>query len=309
MCPSSGQWRAASAALAAAAVVLAGVAVGAAAATTTDVAVAPASDSLEPGEETVVEVVVEDADGGVGAVNATVTLSDPAVATVENVTLHGDPGLSTVTERADGVEVSAALADTDDSGRVTVATVVVRAERSGETAVEVNVRALGDEDGAKYAVGSVDRPTLSVAGSDSGGDGGGQPDETGVGSQQTDADGGDSGSDTGGDAKGADGTDESGDDAAESDDSRDGSADPDGADSTTNAGPDDSDDSAGQPEDGADRAGGTDEQPSGPADRNPVDDGTGGAAGGWPLPVESVLVAGAVVGVGAAGGFVLYRFG
>ena len=43
-----------------------------------------------------------------------------------------------------------------------------------------------------------------------------------------------------------------------------------------------------------------------PADDSPGD-GTGGAAGGLPLPVDAVLAASAVVVGGAAGGFVLYR--
>lgn len=134
----------------------------AAAAGTTDIGVATERDALAPGDTTTVEVVVEDADGGVGALNATVTLSNPDTASVENVTIHGDPGLERVTERADGVELSAALADTDDAGSVTVATVVLRAERAGQTSVDVDVRALGDEDGAAYSVGHVDRPTIAV---------------------------------------------------------------------------------------------------------------------------------------------------
>ncbi|MDZ5812793.1 hypothetical protein U4E84_15720 [Halorubrum sp. AD140] len=134
----------------------------AAAAGTTDIGVAAERDTLESGETTTVDVVVADADGGVGALNATVTLSNPDVASVESASIHGDPGLERVTERADGVRLSAALADTDDVGSVTVATVVLRAEGPGQTSVDADVRALGDEDGETYTVGDVDRPAITV---------------------------------------------------------------------------------------------------------------------------------------------------
>jgi hypothetical protein len=134
----------------------------AAAAGTTDIGVTAERDALTSGETTTVEVVVEDADGGVGALNATVTLSNPDIASVENVTIHGDPRLERITERDDGVGLSAALADTDDVGSVTVATVVLRAEQPGQTSVDLDVRALGDEDGAAYSVGNIDRPTITV---------------------------------------------------------------------------------------------------------------------------------------------------
>ncbi|WP_336023211.1 hypothetical protein [Halobellus salinisoli] len=143
-------------------VILAGAVSVAAAADTTDLGVSPEADTLDSGATTEVDVIVENADDGVGAINATVTLSNPDVASIEDVTIHGDPGLDNVTERDDGVDVSAALVDTDDTGRVTVLTLVVRGESAGETAIDVNMRALGDEDGAAYTVADAERPTLTV---------------------------------------------------------------------------------------------------------------------------------------------------
>jgi hypothetical protein len=134
----------------------------AAAAGTTDIGVSPDADTLEAGENTAVQVIVESADGGVGAINATVTFSNPDVASVETATIHGDPGLESVTERDDGVTVSAALADTDDTGAVTIVTLVVRGESPGTTGIDIDVRALGDEDGTAYDVAEIERPTLSV---------------------------------------------------------------------------------------------------------------------------------------------------
>ncbi|WP_049984765.1 hypothetical protein [Halobellus rufus] len=162
------------AACALALVVLLAAAVGvAAAADTTDLGVAPHTDNVAPGDTTEVDVVVESADGGVGAINASVTLSDPEVATVADVTIHGDPRLENVTDHDDGVEISAALADTEDTGRVTILTLVLRGEASGQTAIDVNARALGDEGGNAYTVAGIERPTVTVAdGSDgSGSDG------------------------------------------------------------------------------------------------------------------------------------------
>ncbi|MFC6873724.1 hypothetical protein [Halobellus marinus] len=135
---------------------------GAAAAGTTDIGVVADRDALAPGEATTVEVVVVDADGGVGALNATVSLSNPDVASVESVTLHGNPDLKRITDRADGVGLSAVLADTEDVGHVIVATVVLRGEEPGRTSVDVDLSVLGDEDGTAYSVGTVDRPTIAV---------------------------------------------------------------------------------------------------------------------------------------------------
>jgi hypothetical protein len=168
------------------AVVLGAVSGVAAAAGTTSVGVSAEATDVAAGETTAVDIVVEDADGGVGAVEATLTLSDPAVASVADVTFHGDPGLTDVSERDDGVELSAALADTADTGRVTVATVVLSADGAGETAVDVDVESLGDEDGTAYTVDSVDRPTITVAADGSGSDGSGS---SGAGGSQADATG------------------------------------------------------------------------------------------------------------------------
>ncbi|WP_144900801.1 hypothetical protein [Halobellus captivus] len=143
----------------------------AAAADTTDIAVAPAADGIQSGETTTVDVIVENADGGVGALNASITLSNPDAATIEEVTIHGDPSLENVSERPDGVDVSAALADTADTGEVTIVTVVLRGGSPGETAIDVNTRVLGDEDGSAYTVADTERPTLSVIAADGSGSG------------------------------------------------------------------------------------------------------------------------------------------
>mgnify|MGYP002762496500 FL=1 len=144
----------------------------AAAAGTTDVGVTAARAQLPSGETTTVDVVVETAAGGVGALNATVALSNPDVASVERATLHGDPGLERTVDRDDGVGLSAALADTDDEGSVVVATVVLRGENPGRTELDVTINALGDEDGRSYTVGTVEQPTLTVVGDAAAGSGG-----------------------------------------------------------------------------------------------------------------------------------------
>lgn len=212
------------AAVAALVVLLAAAAGVAAAAGSTEIGVSPATDTLTAGETTQVDVVVESADGGVGALNATVTLSNPGVASIEDVELHGNPSLNKVTDRPDGVAISAALADTDDTGSVTVATVVVRGEHAGSTDIRVNVRALGDEDGAAYSVSATERPSLTVTEDEQS-----SPDAGNA--APNDAGGADSGD---GDSDGADGSDAGDGDSPETDD-------PDDA-ADTSENPNDSDD-------------------------------------------------------------------
>lgn len=69
-------------------VAAAGVAVG-----DVDISIRPAEADVPAGEERTFELVVEGADEGVGAYGLTVQISDDDAATLENLTLTGDPGL------------------------------------------------------------------------------------------------------------------------------------------------------------------------------------------------------------------------
>jgi hypothetical protein len=109
-------------------------------------------DRASVSETVTVDVVVTAADGGVGAQDLTVELSDPTVASITGAEASGDPGLETVEVADDGssVRVRAALMNTSDSGTVTLATVTVRGESAGETRLSPSVNELGDESGVAY---------------------------------------------------------------------------------------------------------------------------------------------------------------
>jgi hypothetical protein len=131
-----------------------GAATGDASATT--VQLDASTDRVAVSETTTVRVVVDDVDGGVGAYDLVVGLSDPSVATITDVRLVGDPGLQTVNVSSNGsrARLNAALLDTDDAGTVTIATVTLSGVAPGTTDVSLSVSALGAEDGSRYPVES-----------------------------------------------------------------------------------------------------------------------------------------------------------
>ncbi|EJN58504.1 PKD domain-containing protein [Halogranum rubrum] len=132
----------------------------------TSVTLNPANEEIEENDETAFDVVVQNANGGVGAYDFTVTVDDPNVAAITDVQLQGSPSSQTsdVTIADDGssVDVVAALADTDDTGAVTIATITVEGERDGETDLSLDVEAVGTEAGASYTVTEATGATLTV---------------------------------------------------------------------------------------------------------------------------------------------------
>ncbi|MFC6939162.1 hypothetical protein ACFQE8_04190 [Salinirubellus sp. GCM10025818] len=134
------------------------------------VAVQPAEQSVEAGETTTYEVVLENANGGVGAYGLTVSLDDASVGTITGVDLGGDPpsSFSDVSISSDGssAEIDAVAADTADSGPVTVATVTVEGVAAGTTGLSVDVSSVGTESGFDYAITSVSGANLTVGTSD-----------------------------------------------------------------------------------------------------------------------------------------------
>jgi len=141
------------------------VAVPASAAGTTAVSLSPSAASVDESNTTTFDVVVENADGGVGAHNFTVSV-DPSVAEITDIQLAGNPSLSDVSFASDNSSVTSAssLADTADTGAVTIATVTVEGTASGTTGVDLTVNALGNESGNDYTVSSVNDATLTVKG-------------------------------------------------------------------------------------------------------------------------------------------------
>jgi hypothetical protein len=212
------------------------------AAGTTTVSIAPSSPSVDVGETETVEIVVENADGGVGAAEVAVAVDDPSVVTITDVSVVGS-AITDIEVAGDGSSADLEYfgADTADTGAVPIVEVTVEGQADGATGLSL-VPSEGnddvlvfDEEGTGYDVTGTTDATLTVGDGPSDGDDGDESDD------QT-GDDGDAGD-------GSDGSDDS-DDQTGDDDADDGSDDSDGQ---TDDGSDDSDDQTGDDaDDGSD---------------------------------------------------------
>lgn len=140
--------------------------VRAAAAGSTSVRLSPTTAAINESRTQTFDLVVSDADGGVGAVTATISVGDADVASIDEMELRGDPGVETIDVESDGSEVfvRAALMDTEDTGTVTIGTVTVEGTGEGSSDVDLSVESLGDESGDPYDVGTTPGSSLTVSG-------------------------------------------------------------------------------------------------------------------------------------------------
>ena len=135
---------------------------GAAASGTTPVALSPYDGPAEPGTTIEYEIVVENATGGVGSVNATVATNDTSVVRIENISTRREATFTRSDVAADQATLAATGMDTLDSGPVTVATVTVVTDDPGYAALSLSVTALGDEEGRSYTVSETEGRVLAV---------------------------------------------------------------------------------------------------------------------------------------------------
>ena len=130
------------------------------------VRLSPERAQVQSGGATTFDVVVEGADGGVGAWNLTVAIGTVEVATLTDVELAGDPAQASKrvlgTNAKSTVDVRATGAETAQSGTVTVATVTVSGETAGTAAVSVSVDALATASGEAYTVTGTSGATVTV---------------------------------------------------------------------------------------------------------------------------------------------------
>ena len=146
----------------------------------TGLSVTPATSSVSPGETTTLDVVLESADGGVGAAELRIAVDDPTVASIRNVSVRHDPMSTKINRTADGSQVDIAYigANTDDSGRVSVITVTVEGEAAGTTGISLLPRddnddvIVFDEEGTGYDLTGIDDARLTVEEGSDGGNGG-----------------------------------------------------------------------------------------------------------------------------------------
>jgi hypothetical protein len=177
----------------AAAVVLAaigGVAGITSAAGTTDLMVSftDGDETVAPGETTTARIVVDSADGGVGAAEFRVAVADASVAEITGVTVRGSGATETdLADDGSSVDVEYAFRDTADTGSVVIAEVTLRGTERGTTDVTIapaegnDAVLVFDENGSGYDVSDTNAAELSVA---SDGDGNGPP-TADAGSDQT----------------------------------------------------------------------------------------------------------------------------
>lgn len=130
----------------------------------TEVRLSPAAESVDPGTSVEYDLVVAEASGGVGTFNATVSLNDSSVATIESVKYADSPAYAKQPDSGESVQLAATGMNTLQSGPVELATVTVRAENPGTVGSSVNVAALGDENGSAYSVTGTEGRVLSVDG-------------------------------------------------------------------------------------------------------------------------------------------------
>ncbi|MFO7926081.1 MAG: hypothetical protein ACQET5_06565 [Halobacteriota archaeon] len=206
--------------------------VAATAATSIEIGIDPSTATVEEGEQRTFDIVATGVDGGVGAGEIAAHVSDASVATITDVELRGAPGMSDVSANADNstVEMLYVMADTNETGTVTIAEVTVLGTSNGTIEVSAGsvernegVR-LFDETGERY--GTVDASPVEIVvespddrepDTDSG-SGSGTP-HIGAGSSGSSSNGSptdDSGGETTGDANGSesDKTSDSGDDGS-----------------------------------------------------------------------------------------------
>ena len=163
-------WRRLVVAVVAVSLVVPAAAAPAAAAGATSVSIAPTDASVDVGESTTFEVVVDSAQGGVGAAEIGVTV-DGDVAEITDAQVLGS-GSQAVNVADDGssVDIEYAFRDTADSGSVTVAEVTVEGVSDGTTEVSLEAAAgndgvlIFDEIGTGYDVTGTNGATLSVTG-------------------------------------------------------------------------------------------------------------------------------------------------
>ncbi|MBX0324348.1 hypothetical protein EGH21_15060 [Halomicroarcula sp. F13] len=136
----------------------------------TTVSLQPTDQTTAVGVGTTYDVVVDSADGGVGAAELRVAIDDTSVASITDANVVDDSATEEIEVAADGswVDVEYAFADTADTGSVTVATVSVEGNSAGTANLSVeptddNSEVLVfDEGGQGYDVTGTNGATLDV---------------------------------------------------------------------------------------------------------------------------------------------------
>jgi hypothetical protein len=122
----------------------------------TELTLSPVDQTVTSGSTTTVDVVVDSADGGVGAGTFAVSVDDPSVAFITDAEVQNGPMdqfvQSSIAADGGSATVEYATADTADSGSVPVVTLTLEGATTGSTSVSIDDATLYDETGAPYVV-------------------------------------------------------------------------------------------------------------------------------------------------------------
>ena len=132
----------------------------------TAVHLGPSDATVRVGETATYDVVVANASGGVGDHVAVVSVDDPSVASITDVSLRGNQSdeAAEVSIAPDGSSANLTAAPTDaaDGGSVVVATVTVGGDAPGTSDVGVRVDGLDTDAGDSYNVTDVSGAAIAV---------------------------------------------------------------------------------------------------------------------------------------------------
>jgi hypothetical protein len=142
------------------------------AATTTDLTVSLTDDdnTIAPEETTTVEIAVADVEGGVGAAELGIELSNPGVAAITDVSIPNSPGNTdnSVAGGGQSADVKYAFATEADSDGVVIVEVTLQAAAAGTTEIDIVENSqtgnlvVFDENGGGYTLENIGSATLTV---------------------------------------------------------------------------------------------------------------------------------------------------
>lgn len=118
------------------------------------VSLRPTTSGVSAGDNTTVDIVIDDADGGIDSFDATVNVSNTSVAAIQNATFvaGGSNATTTITTTNESVHFNASQLETTQSGSVTIATVTLSGVSTGATDLTVSVESMTNSTGANYSI-------------------------------------------------------------------------------------------------------------------------------------------------------------
>lgn len=144
-------------------VVSAGMALPVSAADSTNVELQPSSVPMQPNSTATVDLVVANANNGVGSLTATIDSNDTDVISIQDISVGGNPVFDNTTVSSGQAKIEIASADTMDSGEVSIATLTIAANQAGKASLQTTVSRLEDENANSYDVATASNSKITVS--------------------------------------------------------------------------------------------------------------------------------------------------